>query len=109
MIYSHGTINDPFPGRALGSMTLDFDDPQNDLAKIYFTVGANETTQCAIYRIDNASDENIVPGTSISLPFQNTYGDITQGCIPITNLPAFTSIFTSFIPPIIIYPRELFY
>jgi hypothetical protein len=83
-------------------MTLDFDDPQNDLAKIYFTVGANATTQCAIYRIDNASDEITVPGTSISLPFQNSYGDITQGCIPITNLPAFSSYVS------ISIPRELY-
>lgn len=102
LIYNEGSINDPHPGRSIGSMTLDFDDLQNDLAKIYFTVGANATNQCAIYRIDNASEENIVPGTSISLPFQNTYGDITQGCIPITNLPTFASIFLNIIP------RELY-
>jgi hypothetical protein len=107
LIYSQGSINDPHPGRSIGSMTLDFDDPQNDLAKIYFTVGANTTTQCAIYRIDNASDEITVPGTSISLPFQNSYGDITQGCIPITNLPSFTSIFLS-TPPSVQVERELY-
>jgi hypothetical protein len=101
LVYSNHTLNTPggsFAERAIGSMTLDFDNPQNDLARIYFTVGANEVTPCAIYKIDNASNETPVPGTSIALPFTYSTLDITTGCSIVTTMPTFTPVNSNAIP-----------